>query len=110
MGFEQATIKVEKEQEFQGLKSAIDTALGPERVEKFLKRVARRGIRIRDFDSVLKKNVLEDVNGSDKQSASGLYRVLSVTDQAQIREFYLFRIEQVDAKLRTKYHKIYQYY
>ena len=110
MSFEQATIKVENEQEFQGLKSAIDRALGPERVEKFLKRVASRGIRIRDFDSVLAKNVLEDVNGSAKQSAGNLYRALSVTDQAQIREFYLFRIEEVDVKLRTKYHKIYQYY
>ena len=110
MGYEQATIKVEKEQEFQGLKSGIDTALGPQRVEKFLKRVASRGIRIRDFDSVLAKNVLEDVNGTAKQGASTLYRALSVTDQAQMREFYLFRIEEVDAKLRTKYHKIYQYY
>jgi hypothetical protein len=110
MGYEQATIKVEKEQEFQGLKSEIDSALTPERVEKFLKRVASRGIRIRDFDSVLARNVLEDVNGSAKRSASGLYGALSVTDQAQLREFYLFRIEEVDTKLRTKYHKIYQYY
>ena len=110
MAFEQATIRVEKEQEFQGLKSAINTALGPEKVEKFLKLLASRRIRVRDFDSVLAKNVLEDVNGSAKESASNLYHVLSVTDQAQIREFYLFRIEEVDARLRTKYHKIYQYY
>ena len=31
-------------------------------------------------------------------------------DQAQIKEFYLSKIEEVDAELRTKFHKLYQYY
>jgi hypothetical protein len=42
--------------------------------------------------------------------AKGLYEALAMSDQAQIREFYLFRIEGVDAELRTKFQKLYQYY
>jgi hypothetical protein len=35
---------------------------------------------------------------------------LTVSDQAQIREFYLSRIEEIDADLRHKFKKLYQYY
>ncbi len=110
-GFEQATIKIEKEQEYQELKGAIVRVLSPEKVEKFLKRLASRGIRIRDFDSVLTQSVLDQVDETvAKEKASNLYRALSLSDQAQIREFYLSLIEEVDAKTRTKFHKLYQYY
>ncbi len=110
-GFEQATIKIEKEQEYQELKGAIVRVLSPEKVEKFLKRLASRGIRIRDFDSLLTQSVLDQVDETvAKGKASSLYRALSLSDQAQIREFYLSRIEEVDAKMRTKFHKLYQYY
>ena len=61
MAFEQATIKVEKEKEFGELKAAISRAFAPESVEKFLKKMASTGLRIRDFDSVLAKRVLEQV-------------------------------------------------
>jgi hypothetical protein len=105
-GFEQATIKVEKEQEFQELKGAIDRALSPENAGKFLKRLASCGIRVRDFDSILAQNVFDQASGN----AGELYRVLSLSDQAQMREFYLSRIEEIDARLRTKYRKLYQYY
>ena len=43
MAFEQATIKVEKEQEFGELRSAIIRAFFPENVQKYLKRVSKRG-------------------------------------------------------------------
>jgi len=39
-----------------------------------------------------------------------LYEALPLSDQAQIREFYLSKVEEVDAALRTKFHKLYQYY
>ncbi|HKW18097.1 MAG TPA: hypothetical protein VJO35_11365 [Terriglobales bacterium] len=109
--FEQATIKVEKEKEFEELKSAIMRAFAPEAVEKYLKRVLKSGLRIRDFDSVLTKGVLEQVGATGKrQSAKELFEALTLTDRAQMKEFYLFKIEEVGPQLRKKYQKIYQYY
>jgi hypothetical protein len=111
VAFEQAAIKVEKEKEFEELKAAINRAFAPEVVEKFLKRVASGGLRIRDFDSVLAKGVLEQVDALEKRrSAKGLYAELALTDQAQMKEFYLSKIEEVGPELRTKFQKIYQYY
>ena len=37
-----------------------------------------------------------------------LYRSLTLTDQAQRKEFYLSRIEEVAPELRAKFHKLYQ--
>ena len=108
--FEQATIKVEKEAEFQELKAAINRAFAPDTVEKFLKQVASAGLRIRDFDGVLAKGVLEKVGAVAGEKAKNLYERLTVTDRAQMKEFYLFKIEEVGPELRAKYHKLYQYY
>jgi hypothetical protein len=110
MAFEQATIKVEKEKEFEELKAAINRAFAPETVQKYLKRVASAGIRIRDFDSVLAKGLLERVGALAGQKAKDLYEALTITDRAQMKEFYLFKIEEVGPDLRAKYQKIYQYY
>jgi hypothetical protein len=113
VGFEQALIKVEQEKEFEELKSAINRALAPENAGKFLKRVASAGLRIRHFDLVLAKGVLEQVDAvlaGSAQSAKGLYAALALSDQAQMKEFYLSKIEEVDSELRTKFHKLYQYY
>ena len=110
MTFEQATIRVEKEKEFAELKSAINRAFAPEVVAKYLKRVASAGLRIRDFDSVLVKGVLDQVAALSNQKAKDLYASLALTDQAQMKEFYLSKIEEVGPELRAKYQKIYQYY
>ena len=113
MSFEQAVIKVEKEKEFEELKGAINRVLAPENAGKFLKSVSSAGLRIRHFDLVLAKGVLEQVDGTlagSGQSAKGLYAALPVSDQAQMKEFYLSKIEEVDSALRTKFHKLYQYY
>jgi hypothetical protein len=109
MAFEQATIKVEKQKEFEELKAAINRAFAAENVQKYLKAVASAGIRIRDFDSALAKGALEKVVAS-KQPAKSLYASLTVSDRAQMKEFYLFKIEEVGPELRAKYQKIYQYY
>ena len=109
MAFEQATIKVEKEKEFGELKAAISRAFAPESVEKYLKKLASGGLRVRDSDSVLAKRVLEQV-GALSGSAKDLYAALTLTDQAQMKEFYLSKIEEVGPELRAKYQKIYQYY
>jgi len=108
MDFEQAAIKVEKEQEFQELKGTIERALSAGKVEQFLKGLESRSIRIRDFDAVLASGALDQ--GGSGTGAKSLYDALTVSDQAQMREFYLFRIEEVDPKLRGKFHKLFRYY
>ena len=113
MGFEQATIKVEKEAQFAELKAAIERAFSTGTVEKLLKRLDGRGIRIRDFDSVLSKQALEHVDEGLRQArktAKGLYQELTVTDQGQLREFYLSKLEGVEEALRHKFKKVFQYY
>jgi inorganic triphosphatase YgiF len=109
MAFEQATIKVEKEKEFGELRAAISRAFASESVEKYLKKMASTGLRIRDFDSVLAKRVLEQV-GALSGSAKDLYAALTVTDQAQVKEFYLSKIEEASPELRARFQKLYQYY
>jgi hypothetical protein len=113
MGFEQATIKIEKEEEFAKLKAAVEQAFLPAKAERFLKRLDRKGIRVREFDGVLAARALEDAGGSPPQaglSAWQLYQALPVSDQAQMREFYLSKLEMVDVALRHKFKKLYQYY
>jgi len=114
MSFEQATIKIEKQQEFAKLQAAVEQAFLPEKAERFLKQLDRKGIRIREFDAVLSSRVLEDaVAGSaagSGLSAWQLYQALPLSDQAQMREFYLSKLETVDTKLRHKFKKLYQYY
>jgi hypothetical protein len=43
-------------------------------------------------------------------SAWQLYQALPLSDQAQMREFYLSKLETVDIALRHKFKKLYQYY
>jgi hypothetical protein len=113
MTFEQAVIKVEREAQFAELKAAIERAFAAGTVEKLLKRLDSRGIRIRNFDGILDQQVIEYVEGSLKKrgkTAKGLYQELSVTDQGQMREFYLSKLEGVDTALRHKFKKLFQYY
>jgi hypothetical protein len=114
MAFEQAAIKIEKQQEFAKLQAAVEQSFLPEKVERFLKQLGRKGIRIREFDAVLASRVLEDgVGGSAKRSdlsAWQLYQALPLSDQAQMREFYLSKLETLDIALRHKFRKLYQYY
>ncbi len=113
VAFEQAAIKVEKPEEFAKLQAAVEQAFLPETVERFLKQLDRKGIRVREFDSVLSARALEDVIGAASRtdlSAWQLYQELPLSDQAQMREFYLSKLETVDIALRHKFKKLYQYY
>jgi hypothetical protein len=111
VGFEQAALKVEREKEFNELKSSIAGLFAADRAEQFLNRMQKKGIRIRDFDLMLASGVPEQVSDAlEKQGARKLYESLPLSDQSQIREFYLSKVEEVDAALRTKFHKLYQYY
>jgi len=109
MAFEQAAIKVQKEQEYARLRAAVEQAFLPEKVEPFLKQLDRKGIYVRDFDSVLAQRVLEGF-GEAGLNARQLYESLPVSDQGLMREFYLSKLEGVDNALRHKFKKVYQYY
>ncbi len=111
MGFEQAVIPVAKVNEFTALRSAIERVFAPDRVDKLFAGLKRKGVRIRDWDSVLAKRVLESVDGQLKaagKTAWALYDGLTVSDQGQIREFYLVQVEQVPAELRHKFHRVFR--
>jgi hypothetical protein len=113
MGFEQATIKIEKQQEFARLQAAVEQAFLPEKVGRFLKQLERKGIRIRNLDEILSARALEEASGGSARSdlsAWQLYQALPLSDQAQMREFYLSKLETVDVALRHKFKKLYQYY
>ena len=109
VSFEQADIKVQKELEFARLRAAVEQAFLPEKAERFLKQLDRKGIRVRDFDAVLAKRVLEGF-GESGLDARQLYGSLPVSDQALMREFYLSKLETVEQALRHRFKKIYQYY
>ena|SRR5579864_7891009 len=110
MAFEQAAIKVERAQEFGRLQAAMEQAFLPESVGRFLKLLDRKGIRVRDFDRVLAARMLEQAAGGSDVNALQLYQSLTLSDQAQMREFYLSKLEGVDVALRHKFKKLYQYY
>jgi hypothetical protein len=111
MIFEKAEIKVDRQAQFGELKSAIDRALSRDKVEKFLNRTERNQVRIRSFEAILAKGIFEYANGvKPGVTCQALYEALTVSDQAQMREFYLAKIEELDPALRTKFKKLYQYY
>ena len=114
VSFEQATIKIEKQQEFAKLQAAVERAFLSDKVERFLKQLDRKGIRVREFEAVLSSRTLENAKGGSAAksdlSAWQLYQALPLSDQAQMREFYLSKLETVDIALRHKFKKLYQYY
>jgi hypothetical protein len=110
MTFEQAAIKVEKEREFADLRAALERAFSAELVTGYLKKLDRQKVRVRDLDTVLAKNLIDQSIGARSGTAMGLYQSLTVSDQAQMRELYLSKVEEVDQELRTKFSKVYQYY
>jgi hypothetical protein len=113
VGFEQAAISIEKEREYAQLKDAVTRILAVDQVEQFLRRMQKKGVRIRDFDLILASGLLEDLDeplAKSGKPARQWYQELAVSDQAQLREFYLSRIEQVEPGLRTRFHKLYRYY
>ena len=111
--FEQAGIAVQKLDEFEQLHSALSRIFAPDAVEKFLRRLQRQGVPIRDFHRVLRDKLLEQVDSTLARSgktAQQLYDALTVSDQAQMREFYLTTLEAVDLPLRERFNKLYRYY
>jgi hypothetical protein len=101
--FDQAVYPVQSEQEFHQLSSRIDLAFAANRADLFLASVARKKLRIRQFEQILTAQLL------GKDSAE-IYSALPLGDQALIREKYLAGIEKLPAELRQRFLKIYAYY
>ncbi|HLH09975.1 MAG TPA: hypothetical protein VKW78_22255 [Terriglobales bacterium] len=112
-GFEQAGIKIEKEAEFAALKQSLERLLSPVLIDKFYKKLDKSNVRVREFEAVLSKRLMEQVDqelAKSGKSAQALYDALTMTDKAQMREFYLTKIEEVNPEVRARFQKIYRYY
>ncbi|MGI9102455.1 MAG: hypothetical protein ACR2IF_08405 [Terriglobales bacterium] len=110
MGFEQAAIPIQKGKEFGELIGAIEKVFAPGYVEKFLAAAKSKGVRVRDWQAVLAKRVLERLEPGLKKPGRGarqLYEALAVSDQGQVREFYLSQVERVPGELRHKFRSVY---
>jgi len=101
--FEQAAIAVQDQQGYNQLHALLDAAFDARDVEVFLNKVRRSGLRVRDYETILKKGFL----GKD---AIQLYAALPVSDQGLTRERYLRLVEAVPEELRQRYYKAYAYY
>jgi hypothetical protein len=88
---------------FNRVKQSIQSAFSNPNVEKFLRSLEKSGLRIRDFEAVLKAGKL----GAETTTE---YGKLGNGDQGQIREFYLASLERVELPLRDRYFKLYAYY
>ena len=101
--FEQAGIAVQDEQGYSKLHALIDAAFDSRDVEVFLNRVTKSKLRIRDYESILRRGFLG-------KEAVGLYQALPVSDQGLTRERYLRLVEAVPLELRQRYFRVYAYY
>jgi hypothetical protein len=101
--FEQAAIAVQDQKRYAQLHEMMDAAFASRDVEVLLSKVKKAGLRVRDFESVIKRGYLG-------KEALGLYDGLPVSDQALTRERYLQLVEKVPAELRQRYLKVYAYY
>jgi hypothetical protein len=101
--FEQAAIAVQDEKGYAQLHSLFDAAFDVRDVEVLLSRVTKAKLRIRDYETILKRGFLG-------KEAPALYAALPVSDQALTRERYLRLVEKVPLELRQRYLKAYAYY
>jgi hypothetical protein len=112
-GYQQAGIEIQKKEDFRALQSSLQRVFSAPLLERFLRKLESKKIRIREFDAVLDKKILEQVDAvlaKSGRSARSLYEALSVPDQGQMREFYLTQLEAVDLDTREKFAPIYRYY
>jgi len=113
MAYQQAQIPVTKTEEFEQLKSALERILSSGAVEKFYAKLQSRTVYVREVEKIIGSGILEAIDSTLAKSgktARQMYESLTLSDQALMREFYLERIEKVDAKVREKYRKVFRYY
>ena len=110
-GFQQAVIKVENEKDFAELCGAMDRVFTAPEVEKFLRQLQKKDVGVRDFEAVLAGGFIERADAvlaKAGKTAKGLWESLPLSDQSQVKEFYLVRLEQVDVKWRAKFATVYR--
>jgi hypothetical protein len=108
--FEQATIPIDNREVYDLLRGIFENLFSTE-IETFLKATRKRGILIRHYETVLASGAMEKASRTLKQmkmTARELYDSLPTSDQAQIREFYLLRLERVDEGTRRKFYQVYR--
>ena len=88
---------------YNAVKAAIESSFSSSRAAEFFKSLSRAGLRVRDFEKVLKQGLLG-------AGIAAEYGRLGNGDRGQIREFYLASLEQVAPELREKFFKLYAYY
>jgi hypothetical protein len=109
MAFQQATIPVQNAEAFGKLKSLIETAVSAANAPKLLKEIVGAGLTVWKLEAMLPKSLLEKVAGVPAEQSAKWYSEMSLSDQGQIRELYLTRIEQIEGSVRDKYKKAYRY-
>ena len=108
--FEQAQIPIENAEGYERLRSIFECLFSSE-IGSFLRAVRKKGLLIRHYEVVLTSGAMEKGSRALKQSgttARALYEALPMSDQAQVREFYLVRLEQVDEATRRKFYEVYR--
>ena len=119
-GFTQATIPIQNAAAFDELKRMVEEVLQG-RPERLLRLLARRRLVVRDFERIAAQSLLEKAqddrgwlarlaSAPPEGRAAKLYRSLPVTDQAQFREYYLTRVEQIGEDLRSRYREAFWTY
>jgi hypothetical protein len=109
MVFQQATIPIQNAEAFTQLKTLIATAVSPANAPKLLAAIVSANLVAWKLEEIFRRSLLEKSAGVAVAQAQALYGQLPVSDQAQIREFYLTCIEQVDGAVRQKYKKAFRY-
>jgi hypothetical protein len=109
MAFQQATIPIQNAEAFGQLKDLIEKAVSPANAPKFLKEIVSAGLTVWKLEAMLPKALLEKAAGMPVGQSAKWYSELALSDQAQIRELYLTRIEQVEGAVRDKYKKAFRY-
>ncbi len=100
---EQPVLPIADPVAFGAVKTAIESAFSAGKVTEFLRSLDRQGVRIREFEDVLKKGLLG-------KKTAGEYASLPDGDQGQIRELYLASLERVAPELRQRFFRLYAYY
>jgi hypothetical protein len=107
MAFVQAKIAVGNEQAFGECKGVLESAFRAANVAGFLKSVGKKGLRVRQFEQVRDAGLLDRFRGG--KSVTELWNALPPSDQGQVRELYLTRLEEVAPEVRQKFATLYQY-
>ena len=101
--FEQAVLTVQDPAVFTEVQHSLERVFAPAEVAKFLRKVDKAKLRVRNFEGALKLGLL----GIETPVR---YEALGDSDRGQVREQYLRLVEQVSSELRAKYLKVYAYY